>query len=225
MTAVAPVLGELFPLAFVIAASPVPIVASILMLLSPRARAAGVGFLVGWIGGILVAVVVLSALATLLPSAASTGPLGVVIKLVLGLALVVIGVRAFTSRPNPDGEAALPAWMSSIDSMTGRRAIGFGFVLAIANPKNVALALAAALVIGSSGLDLAQELLATAFFIAVAALSVAIPVTAYLAAASRIRRPLQRVRAWLVRNNAVVLGVQCVIIGVAIVGAAIGGLS
>lgn len=220
----AAVLGGLFPLAFVIAASPIPIVASILMLLSPKAKASGVGFLCGWIVGIMLAVVVLSALANLIPFPASTGVIGAVIKIVLGLVLVAIGVRSWFARPGGGEKAAVPGWMSSVDSMTGAKAFRFGVVLAVANPKNVVLALAAALLIGSSGLTLVEEIVAVAFFIAVATLSVAIPVVAYLVATARLHEPLERVRGWLIRNNAVVIGVQCIVIGVAVIGAGIGSL-
>ena len=42
------VIGEILPLALGIAISPIPIIAAILMLLSPRARTTSVGFLLGW---------------------------------------------------------------------------------------------------------------------------------------------------------------------------------
>jgi hypothetical protein len=47
------VIGDIFPLAVVIAASPIPIVATILMLLSERARASGSDSSWGWLAGIL----------------------------------------------------------------------------------------------------------------------------------------------------------------------------
>ena len=53
-----PVIGEILPLAVGIAISPIPIVAVILMLLSPRAKSTSVGFMIGWVVGIIVAVVV-----------------------------------------------------------------------------------------------------------------------------------------------------------------------
>ena len=43
------VIGDLLPLALGVAISPVPIIAVILMLLSPRAGAASLGFAVGWL--------------------------------------------------------------------------------------------------------------------------------------------------------------------------------
>ena len=61
------VIGEILPLAVGIAISPVPIIAVILMLLSPRAKATSVGFLLGWLFGIIVAIVLFTLLSSVLP--------------------------------------------------------------------------------------------------------------------------------------------------------------
>jgi len=42
------VIGDILPLALGVAISPIPIIAAILMLFSPRATGTSVGFLVGW---------------------------------------------------------------------------------------------------------------------------------------------------------------------------------
>lgn len=52
------VIGEILPLALGIAISPIPVIAAILMLLSPRARSTSVGFLAGWALGIVAVVVI-----------------------------------------------------------------------------------------------------------------------------------------------------------------------
>jgi hypothetical protein len=46
-------MGELLPLALGIAISPIPIIAIILMLITPKARSNGLAFLGGWMVGIL----------------------------------------------------------------------------------------------------------------------------------------------------------------------------
>ena len=46
------VIGEILPLAIAVAISPIPIIAAVLMLLSPRARVTSVAFLLGWILGV-----------------------------------------------------------------------------------------------------------------------------------------------------------------------------
>jgi hypothetical protein len=55
------VIGEILPLAVGIAISPIPIIVAILMLLSPRAKGTSVGFLLGWLAGIVIAIVLSTA--------------------------------------------------------------------------------------------------------------------------------------------------------------------
>ena len=58
-------LGDLLPLAVGIAVSPIPIIAVILMLFSPKARVNGISFVLGWVAGLaLVAIVILALTST-----------------------------------------------------------------------------------------------------------------------------------------------------------------
>ena len=52
------VIGDLLPVALGVAISPVPIIAVILMLLAPKAKAASVAFMIGWVLGITVVITV-----------------------------------------------------------------------------------------------------------------------------------------------------------------------
>lgn len=65
--------GEILPLAVGIAISPVPIIAAILMLLSPQAKSTSLGFLVGWVAGISIAIVAFTLLSSVLPDQESSG--------------------------------------------------------------------------------------------------------------------------------------------------------
>ena len=60
----ATVIGDLLPLAVVVAISPIPVAATILMLLAPRATAASGGFLLGWVAGIVVGTVAFTVIAS-----------------------------------------------------------------------------------------------------------------------------------------------------------------
>lgn len=217
------VIGELLPLALGIAISPIPIIAAILMLLSPNARGTSVGFLLGWIVGILVAVVAFTLMASLLAdSNDESQPVAGSIQLVLGVLLLVLAVRQWRSRPHTDADPALPRWMAAIDSMTATRALLLGFALAAVNPKNLLMGVAAGVDIGSAGLGVGEATIAVALFTAIAASTVAVPVIAYLAASARMAAPLESLRAWLVHNNATVMAVLLLMIGVVLVGKGIG---
>ena len=49
-----------------------------------------------------------------------------------------------------------------------------------------------------------------------------VPVIGYFIAATRLADPLDRLREWLVHNNAVIMAVVLLVIGVAVIGKGIG---
>ena len=219
-----PVIGETLPLAVGIAISPVPIIAAILMLLSPKAKGASVGFLLGWITGIVVAIVVFTLLSSVLPAQDESGssPVRGVIKIILGALLLFLALRQWRGRPAQGEQATMPKWMSAIDSMTAGKALGLGFLLSAVNPKNLLMAISAGLIIGGAGLAVGQTVVVIVIFVLLAASTVLIPVVAYLIASERLAGPLDRLRAWLVNNNATIMAVLLLVIGVAVIGKGIG---
>jgi hypothetical protein len=217
------VIGEILPLALGIAISPVPIIAAILMLLSPRARATSIGFLLGWVTGIIVAVTVFTLLSSLIPEESDEAqPIAGTIKIVLGVLLLVAAVRQWRSRPAPGVEPALPKWMSSIDRLTAGKGFGLGALLSGVNPKNLLLSASAGLIIGLAGLSTGSVVVVILVFTVIAAITVAVPVVAYLVAPARMGGPLDRLRTWLVHNNATIMSVLLLVIGVVVIGKGIG---
>ncbi|QAY72737.1 GAP family protein [Agromyces protaetiae] len=218
------VIGDILPLAVGIAISPLPIIAAILLLLSPKAKGTSLGFLVGWVVGILAATIVFTLLASVLPGDDPDASKPVVgwIKIVLGVLLLLLALRNWRSRPKAGEEPELPKWMGAIDQLTGVRALGLGLLLSAVNPKNLLLAASAGLVIGSAGLGGGQATIVIAIFTVLAAISVAAPVIAYLAASERMAGPLESLRGWLVHNNATVMAALLLVLGVTVVGKGIG---
>lgn len=218
------VIGDILPLALGVAISPIPIIAAILMLLSPKARSTSLGFLLGWVLGIVVAVGIFTALASVIPAADpdASQPIAGVIKIILGAGLLFLALKQWRGRPKPGAEAVLPKWMSAIDTMTAVRALVLGFLLSAVNPKNLLMAAGAGVIIGSAELNGGELTLAIVVFVLLAAASVAIPVIAYLLASAKMAGPLESLRAWLVHNNATVMAVLLLVIGVVMIGKGIG---
>jgi len=215
-----PAIGEMLPLAVGIAISPIPLIAAILMLLSPRARSTSVGFLVGLLLGIALALTVFTLLSSVLPEDESdaASPIAGVIRILLGLGLLLLAVRQWRARPAPGTDPKLPAWMSAIDTMTAGKAFGLAVLLAAVNPKNLLLGAAAGLVLGQAGVSAGGMVVVGVVFVLLAGCSVLIPVVAYLAAASAMARPLEALRAWLAHNNATVMAVLLLVLGVVLIG-------
>src|SRR5690606_23292435 len=214
------VIGEILPLALGIAISPVPIIAAILMLLSPKARVTSVGFLLGWIIGIVVAVTVFTLLSSLLPEqdADASKPIQGIIRIVLGVLLLLVAVRQWRKRPRDGEEPKLPKWMQAIDKLSFVVAFGLGFLLSALNPKNLLMAAGAGVDIGSGGLDVGEIVGVIAIFTVIAASTVLVPVVGYLIAANALGGPLDRLRVWLGRENPVIMAVLLLMIGVVLIG-------
>lgn len=218
------VIGEILPLALGIAISPIPIIAAILMLLSPRARSTGVGFLAGWVLGIVAIVVLFTLLAALIPQGEGddSKPVAGVIKIVLGVGLLLLAMRQWRSRPKDGAEPELPKWMSAIDSMTAVRGLLLGFALSALNPKNLLMGIGAGVAIGSGGLTGGETVIAVVVYTIIASVTVAGPVIAYLVASDRMAGPLESLRRWLLYNNATVMAVLLLVLGVVVIGKGIG---
>ena len=213
------VIGETLPLAVGIAISPIPIIAAILMLLSPRAKSTSVGFLTGWVAGIVVAIVLFTLISTVIPQeTGGPSPVAGVIKIILGALLLFLAIKQWRARPATGEQASMPKWMSAIDSMTAGKALGLGFLLSAVNPKNLLLAIAAGVIVGGAGLTVSQMTVVIIIFVLLAASTVLVPVVGYLIASARLAGPLDKLREWLVDNNAVIMAVLLLVIGVSMIG-------
>lgn len=219
---VADVIGQALPLAVGVALSPFPIIATVLLLMSPRGRAAGLMFLIGRLLGLTIVLSIVILASEALYSAASTG-IPTLIKLLLGLVIVVLGLSKW--RPKPDGiEPKLPAWMSAIDDFSPAKSLGLAVLLSVTNPKELALAIPLGVTIGGAMLSVGETVLVGAMFIVVASISTAVPVIAFALAPDLMRPVLERLRTWLTANHSVVMGVLLVVIGSIVTGSAIGEL-
>ncbi|GAA0961278.1 GAP family protein [Actinocorallia libanotica] len=212
-------LGELLPSAVGVALSPIPIIAVVLMLMSPNAGRTAPALALGWVAGLAAATAVVVLVAD--PAgAAREGARPVVgwIKVVLGLLFLVLAAGQWRKRPRPGEAPELPGWMAAIDRMSFGKALGLGAVLSAANPKNLTLAVAAALAVAQAGLGGGGAAAAVAVFVVLGSLTVAGPVLVYLALRDRVRAPLLAAKDWLVRENATVMFIVLLVLGVVIIG-------
>src|SRR5262245_4969256 len=132
-------IGQALPFAVGVAISPTPIVAMVLMLITPNARANGLLFLAGWVAGVFVAGMVLTFVVGLLgvSEGGEPAPWTYWLKLLLGVLLVFLAVKEWGARPAPGTEPKMPGWMAMLDSINGPKAAGLAFVLSALNPKNI----------------------------------------------------------------------------------------
>ncbi|MCL2533981.1 MAG: GAP family protein [Nocardiaceae bacterium] len=218
-------IGDVLPLAIGVAISPIPIIATILMLLTPRAGSTATAFLAGWVLGIAVgyAVFVVIGSAIDLSSSSDGNPVTATIRLVLGLLLLGLALKQWRSRPAPGEEPTMPAWLAAMDKVTPGKALALGFGLSAVNPKNLLMIVGAAVAVTQLGVSGGSIVVTGIVFTVLAASTVAVPVIGYFTMRERATAWLNGLKTWLTANNAAVMSVLLLVIGVSLLGKGIGG--
>ncbi|MFD9005357.1 GAP family protein [Streptomyces sp. NPDC059582] len=221
------VLGDVLGLAAAVAISPLPIIAIILILATPRGRLNGILFTVGWILGLAILGAVMLAIASPAGASSHNHPATWVgaLKLALGVLLVVFGVRQWHRRPKDPSQAQLPKWMGAIDRLTPVKVFGLGVALAALNAKNAPLTIAAGAAIGSAGLPVGQQIGALAIFVVIATLGLLAPLGVFLLGGDRAKTTLGNWKNWAAQNNVAVMAVLFFVLGVKLLGDGIGVLT
>lgn len=220
------VAGELLPLALGVAVSPLAVMIVIVMLTAPGGRPRAALFVAGWLVGLLVVGgVVLAFVEVASDAQPAPARFGGLLKLALGLLLVAVAVREWRGRPGPGEEATLPGWMASLERMPPVRVLGIGFSFAAVKPKNLVLAAAAAAAIAEAALAPTLSIALLLMFALLATASVAAPVLVALAAGPDADAMLERWKAWLGANNAVLVAGVLLVLGSVLVGQGIAALA
>mgnify|MGYP002651848295 FL=1 len=214
-------LTELIPLALVVAISPLSIIPAVLVLHTPRPKPTSLAYLGGWIFGLTALTAIFIQVSGLLGGLDETPAWASWLRIVIGIALIVFGVFRWLTRKR---SAHSPAWMDKITSATPGRAAVIAAALVVVNPKVLFICAAAGLAIGSAGLGTAGAWISEAFYVLVAASSVAIPVLAYAVAGERLDRPLTRLKDWMERHNAALVAAILTVIGLLLLYKGVHGL-
>ncbi|MET7289893.1 GAP family protein [Streptomyces sp. NPDC005573] len=216
--------GEVLGLAAGVAVSPLPIVAIILVLATPRGRLGGVLFAAGWVLG-------LAALGAIMLAVGGTGGASAhkhpatwvgALKIALGVLLALFGAVQWRRRPKDPSQAQLPKWMAAIDRFTPVKILGLGLLLSAANLKNAPLTIAAGASISSSGIPVPQQIGTLAVFVVIASAGVLAPLAVYLVMGERAKGVLANWREWAARHNVAVMAVLFFVLGLKLLGDGIG---
>lgn len=220
-------IGQVLPVGIGVAVSPVPIIAVVLMLATPKGRVNGPAFLAGWIAGLAV----VGTLVLLISSGASASSDGApatwvsILKIVLGLLLVLLAVKQWRGRPRGDAEPELPVWMKTVDTFTPVKSAGMAVLLSAINPKNLLLTVGAAAAIAQTGSSTIDQAVALAVFVLLGTLGVGAPVGIYYAMGDKATKILGDLHEWMARENATIMAILCLIIGAKLIGDAISALA
>jgi hypothetical protein len=210
------VLGQLIPLALVVALSPLTIIPAIVLVLqSDRARSTGLAFLSGWLCGLAATTAVFVQLPRLLDGFNRPAPgWAAWVRIAVGVALVAFAGWRWVTRHRVTKQ---PAWLNRLSRMTpvGAAAIGFGLILV--NPKVLVMNAAAGLAIGTAGWGVAGTWLAVAYYTVLAGSTVLIPILAYAIAGQRVDHQLVRLKQWMERQHAALMAGFLAVVGLLLV--------
>ncbi len=219
-------IGQVLSLAVGVSLSPVPIIAVVLMLGTPRARVNGPAFVLGWILGLAIVGTIILVAAGGAGAGGGGEPATWVdwVKIALGALLLLVAVKQWRGRPRAGEDAVLPKWMQTIDQFTPGRAFGIAAALSGINPKNLLLTAGAAAAIAQSGVDSGEQAVALGVFILVGTLGPGAPVAIYFALGARAKPLLDGLKAWMGAHNAAIMAVLCLVLAAKLIGDGISGL-
>jgi uncharacterized membrane protein YidH (DUF202 family) len=212
----AAVLGQLIPLALVVAMSPLTIIPAIVLVLqSERARPTGLAFMSGWLLGLAATTAVFVQLPRLLDGLNRPAPTwAAFVRIGVGIALMAFGVWRWVTRHRATEQ---PAWLNRLGRMTpiGAATVGLGLILV--NPKVLVMNAGAGLVIGTAGFGVAGSWVAVAYYTVIAGSSVLVPILAYAVAGERVDHQLEQLKHWMERQHAVLMAGFLAVVGLLLV--------
>ncbi len=201
--------------------SPFPIVGLILILLSDNARKNSIFYALGWVlGNAAVFSIAMLCMRTGAASQGGSSALGKIIALILGALLILFSVKEFLGRAKAGEEAKTPKWFDKMSKISPLGAAGFGAFLSALNPKNLLLSISAGTAVGALNVSASYELAAAIAYTLIASGSIIVPTVAFFIAGRRLDKALGAMRVWLVQNNALIMSLLLLLIGLNMVSKA-----
>jgi len=218
-------IGQMLASAIGIAISPVPLIAVVLMLATPRGRVNGTAFTLGWVAALAAVITVVVLAGSGLDTTGPRPDWSWWVKLAAGVLFLLFALRQWQDRPREGHVRSPPKWMQAIDRFTPGRSAGLAALLVVANPKNLVLAVGGAVSIATSTASGGGKAVAVVLMVLVGSLCTLLPLCVHLFGGARSARVLGEWKAWISAHNSAVLMVVLVVMGVTYVGDAVSGLT
>lgn len=218
-------IAEILPYAVAVALSPMPIAALILMLLSNHAKSNSVAFSLGWVLGLAGLVFIVSSAVGFSSSETQniTGfSLKTLIDLILGVLLVYLAFLQWKKRTKPGESPSMPKWMTAVETSTPLKAFGIGLLLAVVNVKNIPMGISVGAVVSEAG-NASGAVFFT--YLMLASSTIIILTLGYLLLGNKLQKTLEYLKTWLIANNATIMFVLFLILGIVLLSKGLGSLS
>lgn len=212
------VAAVLLPVAIGFAISPVPLIELILVLFSRRRVVNTIAFVVALLSGTALAVFLGAMGSDAMGGDDAAGPSTVTRVIIggLGLLLLLLGVQNWRNR----ADESQPKVLATIYEMGPIPVALLAVGIALFNPKNLPLLLAAGQTIGASSAPLVIGIL----FVLVANSPYLVAAGYSLFGGQAAADRLDRMRAWLIRKNRLIMGILCTVLGLLLLLKALSGI-
>ncbi|RIJ69449.1 hypothetical protein D1871_22245 [Nakamurella silvestris] len=194
-----------------------PMVLITIVLATKRPPQVSWAFLGGWVTGLAVIGTVVITVVDVAESA-DTSPAWVpYLKIALGVLLLGLAVRKWIGRPRTGEVVVAPKWMTAMESVSAGKALGFGFALAAANPKNLVIVTSGATVIADATPVPWEQAIAFAVFTVIASLGVAAPAIVRRTLGERAGPVLAAADTWMTRQSSTIMSAVLLVLGVVLI--------
>jgi hypothetical protein len=216
-----PVVGAVLPQAMAIALSPVPVICIVLVLMSARPVRAGLSFAAGWLAALTIAI---GLVAWLTDGVADDNEKAArdgvdLFQLAVGVLFAVLAVRYWRKRPAPGTPPPRPAIVDRVPLLSPPALALTGAGAALGNVKNLPLVLSTGSFLGAAGLTPGPLIAAVAIFVAVASLTVLIPLTTVALLGPQKSAPaLKSLETWLLTNLNTITVVLLTVLATVLIG-------
>ncbi|GAA1146531.1 hypothetical protein F4556_003785 [Kitasatospora gansuensis] len=217
-------IGSMLSSAVGIAISPLPLIAVILMLATPRGRANGIAFAAGWLGALAAVVAAVVVLGSGLTTSGEKPTWAYWLKLALGALFVLLAGKQWRGRPREGHVSAPPKWMQAVDRFTPAESAGLAAALVAANPKNLVLAVGGAVSIATSSAGTGGKTVAAVLMVLIGSLCTLLPLGVHLVGGERSTHVLAEWKAWMAVHNGAIMAAVLAVLGAKYVGDAVTGL-
>ncbi len=202
------------PMALGIAASPSPVLALLILLMTRRASSNALYFLAGWFTGLLlVGMITLFGSGLLQITPGSSDGSGT-IRIILGVLFLLLAVLIARQIPRKGQDPDPPAWLEKLDNFRFPQSFAFGFFFAVPNLKNASLVVTGITGILPYELEPAAGVIILLLFCLIASAGVLVPPAIYLLFGKRAATVFGIMKQWLIRYRALILFLILMVFGV-----------
>ena len=215
--------GEVVSFGIGVALSPSAVIAAVLLLVGPGGRVSAAVFAISWAVSLTVVATVALLLADGVGASEEGGPadwVGVV-QVVLAVLLLGLAASEWRGRRRDGAASEMPRWMRKVDGLTTRQAVGMAVFLAAVKPKNLLLTIGAAVAIAELGVSAGAQAGALIAFVVLGTLAPAAPLALSLFLRERSVGVLRGLRGWMMRENATIVAVLCLVFAAKLLGDAL----